>query len=141
MRSWEWKAGQLESWNNSLDKWNFYQRILNSVQEFDCSFKFAVIFFIWFQVFEDLYTYMKSLEVILNLSPDLIYPGHGPVIEEGVTKVKEYIEHRNAREKQVHAWSPFNPWNPRSDKHLNSPHNITPNSHIRVTRRKEMITN
>ena len=45
---------------------------------------------------------MKSLEVILNLSPDLIYPGHGPVIEEGVTKVKEYIEHRNAREKQVH---------------------------------------
>ena len=61
------------------------------------------IFFKQFQVFEDLYTYMKSLEVILNLSPDLIYPGHGPVIEEGVTKVKEYIEHRNAREKQVHA--------------------------------------
>ena len=60
------------------------------------------IFFKQFQVFEDLYTYMKSLEVILNLSPDLIYPGHGPVIEEGVTKVKEYIEHRNAREKQVH---------------------------------------
>ena len=38
----------------------------------------------------------------MNLSPELIYPGHGPVIEEGVTKVKEYIEHRNAREKQVH---------------------------------------
>ena len=44
---------------------------------------------------------MKSLEVILNLSPRLIYPGHGPVVEEAVTKVKEYIEHRNLREKQV----------------------------------------
>ena len=44
---------------------------------------------------------MKSLEVILNLSPHLIYPGHGPVVEEAVTKIKEYIEHRNLREKQV----------------------------------------
>lgn len=44
---------------------------------------------------------MKSLEVILNLSPHLIYPGHGPVVEEAVTKIKEYIEHRNMREKQV----------------------------------------
>jgi len=52
-------------------------------------------------VFEDLFTYMKSLELILNLSPHLIYPGHGPVIEEAVTKIKEYIEHRNLREKQV----------------------------------------
>lgn len=52
-------------------------------------------------VFEDLYTYMKSLEVILNLSPCLIYPGHGPVIEEGVNKIKEYIQHRNTREKQI----------------------------------------
>ncbi|KAJ7351863.1 Beta-lactamase-like protein 2 [Desmophyllum pertusum] len=47
------------------------------------------------------FTYMKSLEVILNLSPHLIYPGHGPVVEEAVTKIKEYIEHRNTREKQI----------------------------------------
>ena len=44
---------------------------------------------------------MKSLEVILNLSPHLIYPGHGPVVDEAVEKIKEYIEHRNLREKQV----------------------------------------
>ena len=46
---------------------------------------------------------MKSLEAILNLSPHLtcIYPGHGPVVDEAVAKIKEYIEHRNLREKQV----------------------------------------
>ena len=44
---------------------------------------------------------MKSLEVILNLSPHLIYPGHGPVVDEAVEKIKEYIEHRNSREKQM----------------------------------------
>lgn len=59
-------------------------------------------------MFEDLFTYMKSLEVILNLSPHLIYPGHGPVVEEAVTKIKEYIEHRNTREKQVCLQSLFN---------------------------------
>ena len=59
----------------------------------------TLIFF--FQVFEDLFTYMKSLQAILNLSPHLIYPGHGPVIQEAVSKITEYIEHRNLREKQV----------------------------------------
>ena len=44
---------------------------------------------------------MKSLEAILNLSPHLIYPGHGPVVDEAVVKIKDYIEHRNLREKQV----------------------------------------
>lgn len=52
-------------------------------------------------VFEDLFTYMKSLEVILNLSPCVIYPGHGPVVTEAVEKVSEYIKHRNKREKQI----------------------------------------
>ena len=54
-----------------------------------------------FQVFEDLFTYMKSLDVILNLSPSVIHPGHGPVVKAAVEKITEYIKHRNMREKQV----------------------------------------
>ena len=53
-------------------------------------------------VFESLYHYMMSLEKILSLSPSVIYPGHGPVINDPVTKIKYYIEHRMAREKQIY---------------------------------------
>ena len=35
----------------------------------------------------------------------------------------------------------FNPLNPKSDQHQISPNNITPESHIKVMRIKEMITN
>ena len=35
----------------------------------------------------------------------------------------------------------LNPWTPKSDQHLISPYNITPESHIYVARRKEMILN
>ena len=35
----------------------------------------------------------------------------------------------------------FNSLTPNSDRHLISPHNTTPESNIRVTRIKEMITN
>ena len=35
----------------------------------------------------------------------------------------------------------FNPLTPKSDQHLISPDNITPESNIRVTRKKEMIIN
>lgn len=61
-----------------------------------------VKYFLLFQVFEDLFSYMKSLEKILSLDPCIIYPGHGPVVTEAVEKITNYIEHRNMREKQVH---------------------------------------
>ena len=32
------------------------------------------------------------------------------------------------------------PVNPKSDEHLISPHNVTPESHIKVMRIKEMVT-
>lgn len=52
-------------------------------------------------VFEDLSTYMKSLDGMSKAFKGRAYPGHGPVIEDGPAKVLEYIKHRKLREKQV----------------------------------------
>ena len=43
----------------------------------------------------------RSLEKILQLRPDVIYPGHGPVIEDPIPKIQFYIKHRLAREEQI----------------------------------------
>ncbi|KAL8713950.1 MAG: hypothetical protein Q9220_002096 [cf. Caloplaca sp. 1 TL-2023] len=52
-------------------------------------------------VFEDLSTYMASLERMCEQNPGRAYPGHGPVIEDGKKRIKEYIEHRHRREREV----------------------------------------
>ncbi|XP_064079943.1 endoribonuclease LACTB2-like [Macrobrachium nipponense] len=52
-------------------------------------------------VFEDLHSYMGSLKAILHLEPKVIYPGHGPVIEDPVERIKHYIDHRTQRESQI----------------------------------------
>uniref|UniRef100_A0A0N5AMR1 Beta-lactamase-like protein 2 homolog n=1 Tax=Syphacia muris TaxID=451379 RepID=A0A0N5AMR1_9BILA len=52
-------------------------------------------------IFEDLYTYMQSLQRLLDTKPSRIYSGHGPVIENGIEKINEYITHRNRREEQI----------------------------------------
>ena len=49
----------------------------------------------------DLGQYMASLERLLGEEPTAIYPAHGPKIEDGPGKIREYIAHRNLREKQV----------------------------------------
>ena len=51
--------------------------------------------------FEDLHDYMISLQKILDIKPDIIYPGHGPVVRNGEERVRQYIEHRTKRNEQI----------------------------------------
>jgi ribonuclease/clavin/mitogillin len=54
-------------------------------------------------VFNDLTKYMKSLDRLNLLASQYrtIYPGHGPVIQDGPAKVQEYIQHRLERENEI----------------------------------------
>ncbi|EXF77245.1 metallo-beta-lactamase superfamily protein [Colletotrichum fioriniae PJ7] len=52
-------------------------------------------------VFEDLTVYLNSLERMQGLFKGRAYPGHGPVIDNGPSKIQDYINHRRAREEQV----------------------------------------
>jgi glyoxylase-like metal-dependent hydrolase (beta-lactamase superfamily II) len=49
----------------------------------------------------DLFDYMKTLEFMVNLRPVHLFPGHGPMIEDGTGLLKRYIVHRKEREDQV----------------------------------------
>ncbi|EMD00235.1 hypothetical protein BAUCODRAFT_30705 [Baudoinia panamericana UAMH 10762] len=52
-------------------------------------------------VFEDLPAYMDSLNRMQHQFSGRAYPGHGAVIEDGKTKIQEYIAHRKEREDQI----------------------------------------
>jgi glyoxylase-like metal-dependent hydrolase (beta-lactamase superfamily II) len=49
----------------------------------------------------DLGDYLRSLERLLAEAPGRIYPAHGPVIADGVGKIREYLAHRAERERQI----------------------------------------
>ena len=54
----------------------------------------------------DLRDYMNSLQRLLAEAPGRIYPAHGPCIEDGSAKLREYIAHREQREAQILAALP-----------------------------------
>ena len=52
-------------------------------------------------VFEDLSTYLSSLQNMEGCVSGRAYPGHGAVIENATAKIAEYIKHRQQREDEV----------------------------------------
>ena len=49
----------------------------------------------------DMADYLASLELLLSLRPERLYPGHGPLVADAVARVEGYLAHRRAREAQV----------------------------------------
>ncbi|HCO02677.1 MAG TPA: MBL fold metallo-hydrolase [Actinobacteria bacterium] len=49
----------------------------------------------------DMALYVASLRTMLELRPTTIYPGHGPTVDDPAAKLKEYLDHRTLRERQV----------------------------------------
>jgi len=49
----------------------------------------------------DMGEYMESLRKLLDLPLKLIAPGHGPVVRQPQAKVRELLQHREERERQV----------------------------------------
>jgi hydroxyacylglutathione hydrolase len=49
----------------------------------------------------DLGAYLASLRRLQRLEVERIYPAHGPVIENAPAKIREYIDHRMERERQI----------------------------------------
>lgn len=45
--------------------------------------------------------YLASLAAVRALDPARVYPGHGPVIDEPVALIDQYVAHRHEREAQV----------------------------------------
>tara|TARA_B100000795_G_C22749408_1_gene418718 strand:- start:214 stop:1359 length:1146 start_codon:yes stop_codon:yes gene_type:complete len=48
-------------------------------------------------VFNNLSQYLQSLTLMKSKNPNRLYPGHGPLIENGIQTLSAYIEHRLKR--------------------------------------------
>ena len=49
----------------------------------------------------DLSSYMQSLQLLVSFEADKVFPAHGTLVENGTDYIRQYIEHRQQREKQV----------------------------------------
>jgi glyoxylase-like metal-dependent hydrolase (beta-lactamase superfamily II) len=49
----------------------------------------------------DLVDYLGSLRRMVDLRPEVIYPGHGPIVRPALSKLNEYLQHREQREREI----------------------------------------
>jgi glyoxylase-like metal-dependent hydrolase (beta-lactamase superfamily II) len=49
----------------------------------------------------DLGDYLRSLDRLLALGAEVIYPAHGPAIRDPERKIRDYIAHRDLRDRQI----------------------------------------
>jgi glyoxylase-like metal-dependent hydrolase (beta-lactamase superfamily II) len=45
--------------------------------------------------------YLDSLLRLFALGPSTLLPGHGPRVDDGLARIREYLDHRMARERQI----------------------------------------
>jgi ribonuclease/clavin/mitogillin len=49
----------------------------------------------------DLRAYLASLQLMRALAPTRLLPGHGPIVDDPIALIDEYIAHRQKREQQI----------------------------------------
>jgi glyoxylase-like metal-dependent hydrolase (beta-lactamase superfamily II) len=49
----------------------------------------------------DLRAYLASLQLVRELGPRRLLPGHGPIVDDPAALIDEYIAHRQMREQQI----------------------------------------
>jgi glyoxylase-like metal-dependent hydrolase (beta-lactamase superfamily II) len=49
----------------------------------------------------DLRAYLASLQRIRDLAPRRLLPGHGPIVDDPIALIDEYVAHRQQREQQI----------------------------------------
>ena len=49
----------------------------------------------------DLRAYLASLRLVRDLRPKRLLPGHGPIVDDPIALIDEYIAHREQREQQI----------------------------------------
>ena len=49
----------------------------------------------------DLRAYLASLNLVRELSPKRLLPGHGPIVDDPIALIDQYIAHRAHREQQI----------------------------------------
>jgi len=49
----------------------------------------------------DLRAYLASLRLVRDLAPRRLLPGHGPIVDDPIGLIDEYIAHREQREQQI----------------------------------------